>query len=97
MKVYWKPYQNAGFDGTIGMSPGILEKDESTLRSILAMPKKKPISFRMANEMFWDEIQNVLFEQEKPMETPYDLAQWISSQGYHIELSDSDYELVAEA
>ena len=67
--------------------------DGTLLSQIIAMPKKQPISFDDATRMLDQKL-----EECTEASTQYDwhainFVTWISSQGFHIELTGDEFEV----
>jgi hypothetical protein len=95
MNVLWKPFPSSRHDGTPGIMPGGIDENGKELQQILAMPKKKPIGYGIAITMFWHSVCDFLDEgnvDDAP--APSSFVQWVSDQGYHIELTGDEYEIL---
>lgn len=65
------------------------EVPEPYLREIPVMPRKKPISYRDAHDMWIDQYLTDFFMNDKPNA---DFIDFVSKQGFHIDLSLDNLE-----
>src|SRR5688572_15721070 len=93
----WKPVKAKSLRGTdIYVSvPDVLDLiyRGTLLSSILAMEKKTPILFGDAVRMAIKKKCEVWYDENADSDYYYDnFIEWISSQGYHIELTGDEFE-----
>jgi hypothetical protein len=101
--VAWKPVKTKNIYGEEYINPYMPNYVSGVYRgtllsAILAMPRKKPISFQTAAVLAYDESVKAFLARRignKPGECNWfynNFVQWISEQGYHIELTGDEFE-----
>jgi hypothetical protein len=104
--VFWKPVKTKNVYGgefTNPYLPSLLAEDYkgTLLSAILAMPCKQPISFQEAANLASAAKHKAVVAKKfgyKPGECFWfyrNFVQWISDQGYHIELTGDEFEAYA--
>jgi hypothetical protein len=104
-KVSWKDYPSKTRHGE-PMMDGVFPIESGTrfLHEIEAMPKGKPLPFLTAREMVKEAYRNAFHWDCLDVEPDYDRAfwiqdnwvQWISEQGFHIELTGDEWCVVED-
>jgi hypothetical protein len=105
--LYWKPIweKNVRGEGFLSNVPDIIANDYrgELLANILAMPAKEPISFESAALMASNKSSEA-FDAHRMGHEPGEcnwyfdhFVEWISSLGYHIELTGDEFELYLRA
>ena len=95
MRVKWKPYQGYDLFGRPKIMSGQIDEDLSVLNKIRSMPKKKPLTYVQAEVLYWSEIAQAILENSTPPPLdPVQTIDWISSQGFHIELTGNEFTIL---
>jgi len=94
--IRWRKIQVPSKDGSL--IPWTVEDSEGEiLKLIQAMPKKTPIDFESAYRMQWVEDSKALWAVDVDRKSLFEGTNWIgwlSTQGYHIELTPNDYKVI---
>ena len=93
MHYLFKAYPSTAFDGTPVIIKASFDRDGVRLKRILSMPKKRPISYFAAENMYWDWFADYWNAGEVPPIS--DMITWISEEGFHIELKGDEYEMTS--
>jgi len=93
MHYLFKAYPAVALDGTPIIMKASFDRNGEMLKAILSMPKKKPISYVAAQNMYWDWLGDYWNAEE--LFPKSDLISWISEIGYHIHLTGDEYEMTS--
>lgn len=94
MRVRWKPYQGFNIDGEPCIMPSLIDENVAVLEKIKAMPRKKPLTYVQAQVLYWTELAQSILDEKNYLPLGQEKAiDWLSSQGYHIELKGDEFEL----
>lgn len=101
LKPRWKPFMTCTVDGKPAVFDGeFLNTEPNLLERIAAMPRKIPITIHQAQNMFWDRVSEICFDENDPVASAHfctsDWIAWISVLGFHVHLAGDEYELIPE-